>query len=66
MNRISIVFIFLIIMDTAPVFAASPTQSLESLKRQITARYTGVTPVKWGENVQVSALDWTVMRRLSP
>ena len=51
MNRISIVFFFLIIMDTAPVFAASPTQSLESLKQQITLRYTGVTPVKWGENV---------------
>jgi peptidoglycan/xylan/chitin deacetylase (PgdA/CDA1 family) len=50
MNRISIAFFFLIILDTTPVFAASPP-SLESLKQQIITRYAGVTPTRWGENV---------------
>jgi peptidoglycan/xylan/chitin deacetylase (PgdA/CDA1 family) len=31
--------------------ASSPPLSLENLKQQITVRYAGVTPTRWGENV---------------
>jgi len=41
----------LLITVISPVFAASPPQSVENLKQQITVRYAGVTPTKWGENV---------------
>ncbi|MDD2732365.1 MAG: polysaccharide deacetylase family protein [Desulfuromonadaceae bacterium] len=51
MNRVSIALSILIIAIASPVFAASPQPSLESLKELITARYAGVSPTKWGENV---------------
>ena len=51
MNRASIALLAIIISNISPAFAASPTQSLENLKQQITTRYAGVTPTMWGEKV---------------
>lgn len=51
MNRTSAVLLAIIITAASPAFAAAPQPSLESLKQQISARYAGVTPAKWGEVV---------------
>jgi peptidoglycan/xylan/chitin deacetylase (PgdA/CDA1 family) len=51
MNKSSITLSISLILLAAQVFAASPTASLESLKQQLTARFTGVAPTLWGETV---------------
>ena len=50
MNRVSISFLAIIITSALPVYAVQPLP-LENLKIEITSRYAGVTPTKWGENV---------------
>jgi len=50
MIRVSVALIT-IITTVSTCFAASPPPSLEGLQKQITARYAGVTPARWGENV---------------
>ena len=50
MNRVSISFLAIIITSALPVYAVPPLP-LENLKIEITSRYAGVTPTKWGENV---------------
>lgn len=50
MIRVSTVLIA-IITTVSTCFAASPPPSLEGLQKQITARYAGVIPARWGENV---------------
>jgi peptidoglycan/xylan/chitin deacetylase (PgdA/CDA1 family) len=51
MNRPLIALFAIFISNISPVLAASPPTSLESLKQQITVRYAGVAPTRWGENV---------------
>lgn len=51
MNRASATFFLLIITATTTGFAGSPPQSLGDLKQISNARYAGVTPTQWGENV---------------
>lgn len=51
MNRVSAALITIIITTVSPCFAASAPQSLENMKQQITTRYAGVTPARWGEKV---------------
>lgn len=51
MNRFSVMFFLLIVTVAATGFAGSPPQSLEDLKQINNARYAGVTPAQWGENV---------------
>jgi peptidoglycan/xylan/chitin deacetylase (PgdA/CDA1 family) len=50
MNRVTAALIAIAIAASA-TFAASPPPSVESLKQLDTARYAGVTPVRWGERV---------------
>ena len=50
MNRISVALLA-IILAASLCFAAAPQQSVETLKQQISARYAGVTPIRWGEIV---------------
>ena len=40
-----------IILTVSQAFAAPPTATLESLKEKVSARYAGVKPAQWGENV---------------
>jgi peptidoglycan/xylan/chitin deacetylase (PgdA/CDA1 family) len=51
MNRCIIALSACIILMVSPAFAASPAAPLESLKQQVTARFAGVVPTKWGERV---------------
>jgi peptidoglycan/xylan/chitin deacetylase (PgdA/CDA1 family) len=51
MNRVTVAFITISVTLVSTCFAASSTQSLEILKQQIVARYAGITPTRWGENV---------------
>jgi peptidoglycan/xylan/chitin deacetylase (PgdA/CDA1 family) len=51
MNRVTATLLAIIITAGSTGFADSPPQSLESLKQLNTARYAGVTPVRWGEHV---------------
>jgi peptidoglycan/xylan/chitin deacetylase (PgdA/CDA1 family) len=51
MNRYIIALSAGIILMASQAFAASEPSSLESLKEQISARYAGVKPAQWGENV---------------
>lgn len=51
MNRVSTALLAIIMAAGSAAFAGSPSQSVESLEQLYSARYTGVTPVRWGENV---------------
>lgn len=51
MNRASILLLSVILAAGSAAFAGSPSQSMESLKQLYSARYTGVTPVRWGEKI---------------
>ncbi len=51
MNRISALFLAIMITAGSSVFAESPLPSVESLKQLNTARYADVVPAQWGENV---------------
>lgn len=54
MNKASAVLLvtIILILVASKGYAASPPPSLESLQQLNTARYTGMTPVQWGERVQ--------------
>jgi len=51
MNKLSIALVAIIISTAPTVFANSHKPSVESLRQLYSARYNGITPVKWGENV---------------
>jgi peptidoglycan/xylan/chitin deacetylase (PgdA/CDA1 family) len=51
MRRVSAALLGIILIVASPAFAASPPPSVESLKQLNTARYAGVAPTRWGENV---------------
>ena len=51
MNRAVTALLAVIISAGSAAFAASPPPSIETLKQQNSARYAGVTPTQWGENV---------------
>lgn len=51
MDRISVALLVTIITVGSAALAGSPPQPVESLKQQISARYAGVTPLRWGEQV---------------
>lgn len=51
MIRVSAALLAIIMIAGSAGFAASPSPPMESLKEQITARYAGVTPERWGEQV---------------
>ncbi len=51
MKRCSVALSMGIILMVSHVFAESTPSTIESLERQISARYAGVTPAEWGERV---------------
>lgn len=51
MNRVSTALFAIVMAACSAAFAGSPSQSVESLEQLYSARYTGVTPIRWGENV---------------
>jgi peptidoglycan/xylan/chitin deacetylase (PgdA/CDA1 family) len=51
MNNVTSVFLTIILSVTSAAIAKPPSPSVESLKQINTARYSGVVPTKWGENV---------------
>ena len=51
MNRLTVALLTIAVSAAATAFAASQSPTLESLKEQISARYAGVKPAQWGENV---------------
>ncbi|MFZ2947934.1 MAG: polysaccharide deacetylase family protein [Desulfuromonadaceae bacterium] len=51
MNRCLIALSTGIILFTAPAFATPQGDSLESLKQQVAARFSGAAPTMWGERV---------------
>ncbi len=51
MNKIFATLIVIATTVASHGFAASPPPSVESLKQLNTARYAGVVPARWGENI---------------
>lgn len=51
MNRLFMALVAIIISSASTIFANSLKSSVESLKQQYSARYDGIIPAKWGENV---------------
>lgn len=51
MNRISAALFALTITAASSVFAGPPQQSVENLKQLNSARFAGVVPARWGENI---------------